>query len=61
MTMDDYDYRDCFLAALSGLAANPKTLAESESNGRMARQLRELGNYADVIARHAVGFLKSDE
>jgi hypothetical protein len=54
-------YNVCFLAALSGLCANPAILAESESNGRMTRQLKTMGALADTVAKHAIEFVKVGE
>ena len=54
-------YNVCFLAALTGLCSNPAILAESEANGRMARQLREIATLADRVAKTAVEFVKTQE
>jgi len=59
--MNPEAYNVCFLAALSGLCANPAIVADSESNGRMTRRLKDMGALADTIAKHAVEFIKVDD
>ena len=54
-------YNSCFLAALTGLCANPAILAESDETGHLARKLQGMGRLADAAATHAVKFVQPEE
>jgi hypothetical protein len=66
MKMNDKSaYNACFLAALSGLCANPAILPETEtdlSTGRRpSRQLLTVMDHADLVAKAATGFIQRDD
>lgn len=54
------NYRDCFIAALTGLCSNSALLMDSPDAFRESRNLERMTVMADRIARHAVKFVEAD-